>query len=283
MKSVMLYRPTMGDDTCAGIVKHSKELSAAVANVDPYPDDVGLVVRWGCTSNTPDGATIINSAKAIHRVFDKAGFRRILMEAGGDLCPITYFDGEDVFPDDLHDNPLVVRPAQHARGENLYLCSTIGQLLAAVGKCGPGWYASEFINKVAEYRVLMVQGRVAWVAERNPPKDKNKVSWGDGNFYNVRWGKWDLAAVKVACQAFALSKLDFGAVDVMVDAAGAAYVSEINTAPQVLCSYKQECIAMCFDHMIKNGKDAIAPVYKDQPNWRDFIHPAMSMEAKVGA
>jgi glutathione synthase/RimK-type ligase-like ATP-grasp enzyme len=273
----MLYKENMGEDTCKGIVLQSKNLSFAMRNDEIYPENISTLFRWGCTSNIPENTKAINTAKAIHRVFDKAGFRRIMVEAGGNLCPHTRFDGEEGEMPMV--TPMVVRPAHHARGENLYLCHTVPQLLSAVAKCGPGWYASEYINKVAEFRVMIVQGRVAWVAERNPPKQKNKVSWGDGGFYNIRWGNWPLGAIRVSCKAFLLSKLDFGAVDVMVDAEGNAFVSEINTAPQILCVYKQKCVAKCFDYMLDFGKENIS-LTEEEGNWREYIHPSLSLEAR---
>jgi len=83
--------------------------------------------------------------------------------------------------------------------------------------------------------------------------------------------------VRTAMQAYALSGLDFGEVDVIVDELGVAFVLEINTAPSVTSAYDSGCFAKVFDHIAVNGK---AAHWCGGDNWRDFIHPVMSSEAR---
>jgi glutathione synthase/RimK-type ligase-like ATP-grasp enzyme len=141
-------------------------------------------------------------------------------------------------------------------------------------------YISELINKVAEYRVAFVSGRVCWVANKTPG-DPSSVAWNvaqGGRFDNVRWGEWPLRVVRVAREAFMLSGLDFGGVDVMTDADGQAYVLEINSAPSQTSPYRQECMAKCFDYIVTNGKGDL-PITTERGGFRKFIHPALTNEA----
>lgn len=288
MTVVMLRRRKLGRTSCREIANFSQQISGVVRNDQPMPADVTTVIRWGTTSNVPV-RNVINTAEAIHRVGDKAGFRSLLMEDWGDqgapdkgpLCPKTYCDG-DVPKEELlliHDK-LVIRPKVHAQGRHVYLVSNEAELNHAISRCGEGWYASEYINKVAEYRVTFVQGRVSWVAKKTPGNPQD-VAWNvarGGRFDNVRWDEWPLKAVRMSREAFMLSGLDFGAVDVMVDENDDAFVLEINSAPSQTSPYRQECMAKCFDYLIANGKEPI-DIIQARGGWKKFIHPALSNEA----
>lgn len=285
MTTVILRRQKLGRTSCREIARFCHSDVTVVRNDKAFPQDVDLVIRWGTTSNVPVN-NVLNRAEAIHKVGDKAGFRRVMMEsfwaqqvAPHPLCPFTYFQGNEI-PANAY--PLVVRPKVHAQGKHVYLVNNAQELAVAANRCGPGWYASAYINKVAEYRVAFVQGRVAWVAKKTPGNPED-VAWNvarGGRFDNVNWGDWPLKAVKYAREAFLLSGLDFGGVDVMVDAAGQPYVLEINSAPSQTSPYRQECMAKCFDWVIANGKNPI-PIIDGLGDWKKFIHPAVSEQAKM--
>lgn len=282
MTTVILRRRKLGRTSCKEIAKFCGQGVQVVRNDQPFPPNASLVIRWGCTSNVPIN-NVLNTAAAIHAVGDKAGFRKVMMqhyEAGNNLlCPLTFF-AENA---PLEKNyPLVVRPRVHAQGKHVYLVNNAQELAAATTKCGAGWYASSYINKVAEYRVAFVQGRVAWVAKKTPG-NPNAVAWNvaqGGRFDNVLWSDWPLKAIKYAREAFLLSGLDFGGVDVMVDANGQPYILEINSAPSQTSPYRQECMAKCFNYVIANGKAPIG-VINAVGGWKKFIHPALSDEAQL--
>jgi len=285
MTVVMLRRQKLGRTSCKEIVRMSSKIDAVIRNDKPFPADTTMVIRWGTTSNVPC-RDVVNTAEAIHRVGNKAGFRQVLMDDYVDdpdqpypLCPFTYFDGEDT-PHGGYDFPLVVRPATHSQGRNVHLARTEAEMALATQQCGAGWYASPFIDKVSEYRVTFVQGRVCWVAKKTPGNPQD-VAWNvarGGRFDNVNWGEWPLKAVRVSREAFLLSGLDFGAVDVMLDADGRPYVIEINSAPSQTSPYRQECMSKCFDYLIEHGKAAI-PVTEERGGWKKFIHPALTPDA----
>jgi hypothetical protein len=89
--------------------------------------------------------------------------------------------------------------------------------------------------------------------------------------------------VEVAIAGFNLSGLDFGGVDIMVDAGGEATILEINSAPSLTSPYRQSCMAKAFDYIVLNGKGSISVPHPRAMSytWKDYIHPAISTEAIV--
>ena len=288
MTIIILRRPKLGLSV-KHLVAKSEKIDKVCRNDRPIPDNLSMVIRWGTTSNILCN-NIVNTAEAIHRVSDKSGFRTVLMDAWGEvgaigkpLCPYTYNEGDASVPNIMEHLPtVVVRPRTHAQGKHVYLCHTQEDMASAVALCGPGWYASEYIPKVAEYRVTFVQGRVVWVAQKTPGNPE-AVAWNvsqGGRFDNVRWGEWPLRVIRRSREAFMLTGLHFGAVDVMVDAAGLVYVLEVNSAPSQTSPYRQECMAKAFDYLIEHGKQDI-PITMERGGYRKFIHPALTPEAEV--
>lgn len=276
MAAVLLRRRKLGHKSCRDISGFSTAGLGVVRNDSNLPAGTDLVFRWGTTSNVPCN-NVVNTAHAIHGVNDKTGFRRILNEH--DLCPATWFS-IDAVPHDAF--PVIVRPAHHSQGRHLHVCNSYVELQAACRVCGPGHYISKLINKVAEYRVAVVQGRAVWVAKKTPG-NPDDVAWNvarGGRFDNVNWGDWPLRVVKCAIEGFNLSELDFGGVDVMVDAEGTPYILEINSAPSQTSPYRQQCMAKSFDYIIRNGKDRI-PLIEARGGYRKFIHPAICDTAQL--
>jgi glutathione synthase/RimK-type ligase-like ATP-grasp enzyme len=183
------------------------------------------------------------------------------------------------------DMPVVVRPSQHSRGQYFWVCDNMGDILEARDRCralGLHGYISELIDKAAEYRVFVVQGRAVWVAQKIPA-DATQIAWNHTNgatFTNVRWGDWPLRAVRVAIEGFNLSGLDFGGVDVIVDHDGRPYIVEINSAATGDSPYRTECTARAFDYIVRNGKAHI-PLIEERGGWRKFAHPCLSDEVLV--
>jgi glutathione synthase/RimK-type ligase-like ATP-grasp enzyme len=125
-----------------------------------------------------------------------------------------------------------------------------------------------------------VQGRAVAVAQKTP-SNPDDVAWNvaqGGRFDNVPWDSWPLQAVRKSIEAFNLSELDFGGVDVMVDAEGKAYIIEINSAPSLTSPYRQECMAKAFDYISEHGKERI-PLVEERGGYRKFIHPAVCERA----
>lgn len=291
MDALILRRRGLGLGSCNGIKQYSETGIDWVRNDKIGPQhQTDYVFRWGCTSNIPFKTRVVNEARAIHYVSDKRTSRMEFAKAG--LAPKSWgsfdewdkecFDGDaDEFGDEPFDPLVVVRKATHHQGRYLHLCGTANDVDLATSAYGEGnYYISEYIPKVAEYRVFIVQGRVVWVAKKTPANPAD-VAWNvakGGRFDNVRWDDWPLRAVRVAREAFLITGLDFGGVDVMVGPDGSCYVLEVNSAPSQTSPYRQQCTAKSFDYIIRNGKDPI-PVTEERGGYSKFIHPAISDRA----
>lgn len=281
--AIILRRRKLGRTSCKEISRLSRSGIVSIRNDKPFPAGHDIVFRWGTTSNLPYKPRItINESNAIHWVADKANSRKLMADAG--LSPRTWldykdflFDTEEKWPGDFCE-PVIVRPNVHAQGKNVHLCTMYDELETITYQYGEGgYYISEFIDKKSEFRVFVVSGRVACVAKKTPA-DEKAIAWNvaqGGRFDNVRWGEWPIEAIRVAIEAFKLSGLDFGGVDVMVDADGKAYVLEINSAPSLTSPYRQECMAKCFDYIVENGNMMIG-IQDAGLTWRDYIHPAVA-------
>ena len=146
--TTIVRRRQLGMSSAKGICK------ASTTGIEWCRNDLGIphddmYIRWGCTSNLPNhDSIVINSAKAIHRVSDKLGFRRILEEA--ELCPKTWFSVHDWISDQNtpreRKETILVRPSRHAQGRNL--------LLYTLEEEGEGSMALDgFIKKHPEYYI----------------------------------------------------------------------------------------------------------------------------------
>jgi hypothetical protein len=82
MKAILFRRRKLGRTSCREISRLSQQGIQHVRNDQPFPDDIQMVFRWGCTSNLPIRCKVINSAEAIHTVADKASFRKLTADAG---------------------------------------------------------------------------------------------------------------------------------------------------------------------------------------------------------
>jgi len=255
------------------MISEKSETGIRVYRNDKEISDGEVVFRWGCTSDI-EAEVIVNSAKSIRRVADKLNFRKLLEEH--ELGPRTWFNTEDT------ELPCIVRPQTHHQGRNLFVCRTYQELNSIIRRLGGIFYSSEIINKVSEYRVFVVQNRVVCVAQKFP-NNSNDIAWNvfqGGRFENVSWDDWHLKAVRISLEAFELSKLDFGGVDVMVDEDNNVFVLEINSAPSLTSDYRQECFSKAFDWIVTHGKEII-PLKKGRGGYRKFIHPAVCDRAEV--
>ncbi len=285
--NILFRRRRLGNGSCNGIADQSSTGLAVLRNDAAFPSELTYVFRWGCTSTIPnrDGVTIVNKASAIHWCSNKKQ-GRLDMQAAGVAVPETWT--AEAFANDPRrgvgppgtDGYFVLRRETHAQGRDLWHGTDTEILQAITRHSVENGYVSRMINKVAEYRVAVVQGRVAWVASKTPA-DASAIAWNvaqGGSFSNVRWGDWPMAVVKEALKAAIVSETDFCGVDVMVDANGLAYVLEVNSAPSLTSEYRQRCFAKCFDYIVENGKDHFEPVHERPMSWRTTIHPALQAE-----
>ena len=275
MKAYILRRRKLGNTSCREIAARSQHGIKVFRNDALPAEGADYVFRWGCTSNIPGQRKVeVNTAAAIHWCADKRQ-GRLDMQAGGVAVPKTWGDSAS-FKREVHDRAakFVVRPKTHAQGRQLFVLGAeeAARKLDALG----GGYISELIPKQAEYRIYVVQGRVAAVA-RKTPGNPDQVAWNvaqGGRFDNVRWDAWPLKAIREAIVCAGIGKLDFCGVDVMTLADGTPYVLEVNSAPSLTSEYRQACMAKTFDYIVANGKDRLATPEIIR-GYRDVIHPAI--------
>lgn len=272
--NILLRRRRLGNGSCRGIQAQSATGLKMFRNDGEFPADVEWVFRWGCTTNLPRDVKVVNSAESIHWCSDKRQ-GRLDMQAAGVSVPETW--GVEEFNAVSMVEQFVLRPAQHAQGRHLVTGNSeaMRRALAADARYRGG-YVSRLINKVAEYRVAVIQNKIAWVA-RKFPANENIVAWNvaqGGRFENVRWDDWPIAVCKEALKAAKVGGTDFCGVDIMVDADDRPYVLEINSAPSQTSEYRQGCFAKCFDYIVKNGKEHF-PDPERIKTYKSMIHPAL--------
>jgi glutathione synthase/RimK-type ligase-like ATP-grasp enzyme len=232
------------------------------------------ILRWGCTSpvTAPPNTVILNKNANISLVNNKQSFRFILKEQIPEIIPKTWFNYID--PEITY--PCILRPSTHAQGKHLYYCENYIDLTNAVTKVNQ-YYISEYIPKVAEYRVCFIQGLVAWVANKIP-KDPQAIAWNvaqGGKFENVAWKKWPINVIETAYKAYKLSGLYIGGVDVMVDKDGRSYVLEINSAPSHTSPYRKQCTTKCIDYGITNKNFSYLNPNENFKKYSRWLHPAL--------
>jgi glutathione synthase/RimK-type ligase-like ATP-grasp enzyme len=176
----------------------------------------------------------------------------------------------------------VIRPRRHHAGKKFFVCNSDVEVQRAILRCGPGWYATELVDKAAEYRVFVLQDRVIRISTKHQ-NNPGEVAWNVGNGANavgMARKNWPLDVIKVAIKAARKLGLDFTAVDVCVSKAGQAYVLEANTAPGLQSGSKAlEQIAWAFGWIPKN--DAPARLNVDSiTRWQDVLHPSLLAAAE---
>lgn len=284
MFAFILRRRKLGRTSCKEIANNSKQGIVVIRNDANLPA-ADVVFRWGTTNNVPkiNGQLVVNSAESIHWCADKKRGRLEMQEAG---VPVPKTWDARKF---LHDQQegvgefrtqYVLRRPKHAQGKDLWHGdgAYIRQMIVAHNV--QDGYVSQLINKVAEYRVYVIQGRVACVAKKTPG-NPDDVAWNvarGGAFENVRWGDWPMAAIAASVLAAQLSGTDFCGVDVMMDGNGKPYVLEVNSAPSLTSPYRQKCFTKAFDYIVQN-KSTDKINIEQFKRWRDVVHPAITADA----
>jgi len=282
--NIILRRRKLGRTSVREIARLSTTGIVGVLNErDPFPNNPpDFVFRWGCTATLPyREPAVINTAEAIHKVANKASFRKELSNAG--LAVDCWLDVAE-WVRAGSPLPVIIRPTNHHQGRNLHLARTREDVLRTCSRdrMPNGYYISRVFDKTKEYRVFVVQGRAVCVA-RKTPGNPGDIAWNvaqGGRFDNVRWDDWDLGAVRRSIEAFNLSGLHFGGVDIMADDNRNYCVLEINSAPSLTSPYRQECFAKAFDYIVTRNSDLRIPLSPEIGGYTKFIHPAISNNAR---
>lgn len=271
----ILKRKGLGRSSIKAFIQYCQSPIQVIKNTNiPQFDPFDIILRWGCTSTIPQGH-ILNKADNITIVNNKPEFRYRLQEEHPDIIPNTWYSSEE---QDI-TFPCIVRPQHHAQGKRLYFCNNYEELrhvFIRFPDLSINGYISEYIPKVAEYRICFIQGRVAWVAEKIP-SNAEAIAWNvaqGGKFINCNWKNWPIKAIEACYLAYQESGLWLAGIDVMIDAEGKPYILEVNSAPSHTSPYRQQCTAKCIDYYINVSKEEI-PLTTEYKKYLRYIHPAI--------
>lgn len=249
-------------------------------------DGYNRYIRWGCTMTLPRDsrgnlAPVMNEARNIRKSSDKGSFRLRMHEEGLAPYTCTLYHLCHCLSEGWMRFPVVVRPNRHFFSQDLFYIENWGELtefLASLDDPNMNFYASEYVEKDQEFRVMVVGGRVVYIDEKIP-QDHNDITWDRKGkeciLQNVKWGDWNLDVAYKAVKACVLAGLDFCVVDVIVKD-GVVFVLEVNTAPMLNYGdkgpyYNQRVMFEALYHELTNGK--LEPV-TEVNSWKDIIHPS---------
>jgi len=244
-----------------------------------------ILIRWGVATPVNFNGLQINDF-GIGIAGNKLDTRKLMIKKGlGENVPKTF----SIINGRINENafnylPLVIRPLRHFGGRNFFFATTKQDALQKIKKINTG-YASEFINKNKEYRVFCVSGYVIAVTEKIPENLQNpSLTWNHSKgsvFYNVRWDSWPMDVVKLALNAISYTKLDFGAVDIIVKNE-IPFFLEINTQPALISNYRITCHITSLNWLIDAYNKFNQKPFNSQQinNWKDAIHPIIFKKGK---
>jgi hypothetical protein len=200
--------------------------------------DNSVIIRWGTRELITAANTIIyNKAGAIANATDKLVSRQIFAEKGVSTPRLLNHI------DDYQGGSVVARPFVHSKGRNFVVLNNKQEV---ENHWRSGWYYSELIDKVREFRVHCGHGKCLALMEKHNPGNGNHA-WNRAQndtepFTRIKQSESDeqnLRGVIVeALKAVQVLGLDMGGVDVILDKNGVAYVLEVNTAPTLNSSPK---------------------------------------------
>lgn len=192
----------------------------------PYRGRVGngdTVIRWGANGGHnlfPAGVRVLNPRLLLDKAEQSARFI-----ANSVSHPIV-FSSRDEWLD-------AGRPV-------CLLKPRVGQMGTGIRKVRtPTWshnhIVQEFIDKQREFRAMMVGGSMAFFMEKHPPTN------GDFRWNEHRGAQWTNVpednnlrrnVKRLGKKALKALEYDFGAMDVIMDAAGNLYCLEVNSRPE---------------------------------------------------
>ena len=223
-----------------------------------------LLIRWGNSATFISCEYVINSSGAVANAArkDKALW---LMAREGVKVPDFLRIEEDTTVESLAACiPGFLRSRYHQGGDGLKFVPTLNACEVAMKKDEYTYIVKE-INKIQEWRVhvgsfmgaelLYVQRKL-----RQASAEPSKVwNYDNGWTFNTR-APSSLASYLIideAKRAVEALGLDFGAVDLLVDAEGTAWVIEVNTAPALTIPTSQGSYIKFFEEARANVQNCL--------------------------
>jgi hypothetical protein len=134
----------------------------------------------------------------------------------------------------VRDGAAVVgRSPGHRSGSGMWPCISEAEVLASASEGATHWL--QCVEAAHEYRVHVVADRAIKTSEKLGGQGWVR-SWDNGWRFKVPTTSFEerKPVRRAARRAVRSLGLDFGAVDVLVDADGKVYVLEVNTAPGIV-------------------------------------------------
>lgn len=185
------------------------------------PSDI--VINWGSSSGIQydRGVSYINHPNAVHNASNKLSTLKLL---DGNVSIPNYYT---TLPSE--DGVYVARTILSGHSGNGIVVGTKDELPYAP-------LYTQYIEKVAEYRVIVVGNTAVDVKQKLKKKDWNgerdKNIWNHSNGYTFARNDITIpdSLLSMAITSVHTLGLDFGAVDIIMDEEGTLYVLEVNTA-----------------------------------------------------
>lgn len=207
------------------------------------------IINWGNHIFSDNSYFKINKPQAVHNMSNKSLARRIFRDAGVKI-PQTFFYEEQFF------FPCIARPSHHHGGNHFHILNTERDLRSLMNTENiHDWYFAEVFQKTHEYRVhcahgkaLIVQDKPLVSGEIRANHAVNHESWRI-----LKWSEFNPEICRESLKAIEVSGLDYGAVDIMYNAANNSMaICEVNTSPSINTPYCSEKYGKYFDWLIRN-------------------------------
>ena len=149
------------------------------------------ILKWGTTAYMKHGhaTDVLNETPAIQMAANKRD-ARMLMQREGVPVPKSFLDVKQMIASlPKPTDRFVLRPFKHSKGHYMRVGNAAEITLHAKKRAYKDGYISQFIDKVKEYRVFVVSGKVAAVAIKIP-ENANAAAWNHAAgavFDNLRW------------------------------------------------------------------------------------------------
>jgi glutathione synthase/RimK-type ligase-like ATP-grasp enzyme len=214
-----------------------------------------IIVRWGnaIQIDNDNSCIVYNEAKAISLASNKKKSREVFIEKGIKTPRLVNPNSSNI------NYPVIARPSTHAKGSNFVTLNNLDEFRRHYDvNYRNGWYYSEFIDKVREFRIHCAHGKILNYLEKPNPKN-GSIAWnrarnGGEAFENVKWADYNMACGTEAIRATFALGLDFAGIDVMLDKDGNAWVLEANTSPTLNSSeYSMQRYSMYFDWLFRSN------------------------------
>ena len=216
-------------------------------------------------------AKAINSPESIVLSSSKFEARIKMQKDGVDVIP-TWLYHE--IPTD-YEGVIIGRPFSHLGGQDFGVYNSIVEIPT---EKIDGYYYSPFIAKVNEYRVHTTTLGVLDLKRKSPAEGVDvdldepqpwNLHTGNFRFHRINPNYYSQKLVNVAIDAMVSMGHLFDAVDILEDAEGNFWVTEVNTSPGMKGSLYIQ-YADFFDEVVRRG--GLPTEIEKRGYWRDIEH-----------